>query len=81
MSDDVARMAEKNRRLVLDIGDDDPDDSYSIVAYEKGFTCLIYLERMVGSARFEDFFKEYINSFASKTLTSDDFRVIHQYCQ
>lgn len=74
LSDAVERMAKKNCRLVLNIGDDDPDDTYSKVAYEKGFTFLLYLEQMVSSDRFEDFFKAYIKAFASKTLSSDDFR-------
>jgi leukotriene-A4 hydrolase len=60
--------------LVLNIGDADPDDSYSTVAYEKGFTFLLYLERLVGTPKYETFFKAYIKRFSTKTLTSEDFR-------
>ncbi|KAG7361242.1 aminopeptidase N [Nitzschia inconspicua] len=67
-------MAPQNTSLVLKIGDADPDDSYSTVAYEKGFTLLLYLERLVGTPEFENFFKAYIQRFATKTLTSEDFR-------
>lgn len=35
LSDTVAQIAPQNTRLVLDIGDGDPDDFYSKVAYEK----------------------------------------------
>jgi leukotriene-A4 hydrolase len=56
------------------MGDADPDDSYSSVAYEKGFTFLLYLERLVGSKAFEGFFQAYIARFASQILTSDDFK-------
>lgn len=74
LSDAVSTMPEKNTSLVLNIGDGDPDDSYSKVAYEKGFSFLLYLERLVGTVAFEAFFRAYIKEFASKTLTSTDFR-------
>lgn len=74
MQDAIEEMTAKNTRLVLDIGDEDPDESYSSIAYEKGFTLLLYLERLVGTPEFEDFFKAYIARFASRVLTSDDFK-------
>ena len=74
LSDTVAEIAPENTTLVLDIGDGDPDDSYSKVSYEKAFTFLLYLERLVGTKEFEEFFQAYIAKFASKTLTSDDFK-------
>ena len=40
----------------------------------KGFTFLHYLERLVGTEEFEAFFQTYIAKFASKTLTSTDFK-------
>ncbi len=74
LSDTVAEIAPENTTLVLNIGDGDPDDSYSKVSYEKGFTFLLYLERLVGTKEFEGFFQAYIARFASKTLTSTDFQ-------
>mmetsp|Transcript_3652 Transcript_3652/g.6695 ORF Transcript_3652/g.6695 Transcript_3652/m.6695 type:complete len:317 (-) Transcript_3652:144-1094(-) len=67
-------MKPEDTSLVLNIGDADPDDSYSTVAYEKGFTFLLYLERLVGTPEFESFFKAYIATFSGETLTSEDFR-------
>ena len=72
--DAMQEMTPQDTRLVLDIGDGDPDDSYSSVAYEKGFTFLLYLERLVGTTEFENFFKAYIARFASHILTSLDFK-------
>jgi leukotriene-A4 hydrolase len=74
LQDAMEEMSPENTRLVLDIGDEDPDDSYSAVAYEKGFTLLLYLERLVGSEAFEAFFQAYVARFASHILTSDDFK-------
>ena len=67
-------MPEEFTRLVLDMGDLDPDDAYSSVAYEKGFNLLYTLEQKVGSPAFEKFFQAYIAKFASKTVTSEEFR-------
>lgn len=81
LSDEVGMP--QNTRLVLDGGDGDPDDSYSTVAYEKGFTFLLYLERnIVGTAAFVTFFQAYIAKFASTTVTSEDFKAFFmQYFQ
>lgn len=76
LTDTITReMPEEYTRLVLDIGDQDPDDAYSSVAYEKGFNLLYALEQRVGSPQFEKFFQAYIAKFASKTVTSEEFKV------
>ena len=74
LGDTVKQMPDKFTKLVLDIGEDDPDDSYSLVSYEKGFNLLYYLENRVGKEKFEAFFQAYVAKYASKTLTSEDFR-------
>jgi leukotriene-A4 hydrolase len=44
LTDTIKReMPDEFSRLVLDIGDLDPDDAYSAVAYEKGASSLLYL--------------------------------------
>jgi len=45
-----------------------------LFSFEKGFTFLLYLERLVGTPEFEKFFQAYIARFASKTLTTTDFK-------
>lgn len=74
LMDEVAEIEPENTCLVLSNGDGDPDDSYSTVSYEKGFTFLLYLERLFGTPEFEKFFQAYVARFASKTLTSNDFK-------
>jgi leukotriene-A4 hydrolase len=70
----VTAMPVDFTRLVLPIEDNDPDEAYSTVAYEKGFNLLLYLERKVGTKKFERFFQSYIKHFASKTVSSNEFR-------
>ncbi|CAB9504832.1 Leukotriene A-4 hydrolase [Seminavis robusta] len=74
LKDTVRQMPDGFSRLVLDIGDKDPDESYSRVAYEKGFNLLFALETRVGTPEFEKFFQAYVAQFASKTVTSEEFR-------
>eukprot|EP00606_Chrysophyceae_sp_TOSAG23-5_P000806 GSChrysophyteH2.ASY1.ANO1.1612.1 assembled CDS len=74
--DDIALFGEDNplTQLVCPLGEQDPDDSFSSVPYEKGFTLLYYLETLVGHAHFEQFAKHYVNSFKFKTVTSGLFK-------
>jgi len=52
----------------------DPDDAFSSVPYEKGFSFLFYLEGLVGFEKFEKFFKDYIQQHQYQCITSDDFK-------
>eukprot|EP00640_Fibrocapsa_japonica_P000892 CAMPEP_0113937178 /NCGR_PEP_ID=MMETSP1339-20121228/3858_1 /TAXON_ID=94617 /ORGANISM="Fibrocapsa japonica" /LENGTH=681 /DNA_ID=CAMNT_0000939853 /DNA_START=95 /DNA_END=2137 /DNA_ORIENTATION=+ /assembly_acc=CAM_ASM_000762 len=52
----------------------DPDDAFSQVPYEKGFSFLHYLQRLVGEDQFVEFAKAYVQKFKFKTLTTGDFR-------
>ena len=76
LKDDIALFGEDNplTQLVCPLGEQDPDDSFSSVPYEKGFTLLYYLETLVGHAHFEQFAKHYVNSFKFKTVTSGLFK-------
>lgn len=71
-------LPEEFTRLVLPIGDRDPDDAYSTVAYEKGFNLLYALEKRVGSQAFEAFFQSYVAKFSYHTVNSDQFRDFFQ---
>jgi leukotriene-A4 hydrolase len=46
--------------LIPDLKGIDPDDAFSRVPYEKGFTFLFYLETLVGIPDFEKFLRAYI---------------------
>ena len=60
--------------LSIDLEGVDPDDAFSSVPYEKGFTLLMYLESRVGGpVVFDPFMRSYIQQFAYKSITSQDF--------
>ena len=44
--------------VIKNEGDIDPDDSFSRIPYEKGFSILYYLQSIFGVEKFEGFLKE-----------------------
>lgn len=73
LKESVGLMPDKYTKLIPDLGDDDPDDAFSSVPYEKGFNLLYSLERIVGADKFAGFMKAYFNHFKFSTVTSQSF--------
>ena len=78
LKESVELVTENFSRLVPDLGDDDPDEAYSSVPYEKGFNLLYNLEKRVGSEKFGAFAKAYLHKFKYSTVTSEEFRAFFQ---
>ncbi len=54
---------------------EDPDDAFSDVPYEKGYNFLFYLETLLGGPSvFEPYLKAHVENFAHKSITTDDFK-------
>lgn len=60
-------------KLKLDLKDRDPDDGMTQIAYEKGYFLLRLMEEHVGRPRFDAFVKEYFNTFAFQSMTTEKF--------
>ncbi|KXN73514.1 leukotriene A-4 hydrol, partial [Conidiobolus coronatus NRRL 28638] len=61
--------------LCPDLSTTNPDDAFSTVPYEKGFSILYYLEQLLGGADiFEPYMMEYIQNFAHKTVTTQQWK-------
>ena len=73
LKESVGLMPDKYTKLIPELGDDDPDDAFSSVPYEKGFNLLYTLERMVGADKFAGFMKAYFDEFKFATVTSQKF--------
>jgi len=54
---------------------EDPDDSFSVVPYEKGASFFWFLESLCGAHEFEEFIIKFFNHFAFKTVTSEDLKI------
>lgn len=74
-----SELPSKYTSLVLPNEEVDPDDMYSVVAYEKGFTLLRALEKLVGTREFEAFFQAYLKNFQNKPLTTEEFKDFFLY--
>lgn len=62
-------------KLIVDLTNCSPDDSFSSVPYIKGSTFLRYIEDTIGGPDiFEPFFKFYLNKYKYKSITTDDFK-------
>lgn len=57
MTDSIERFGTDHEftKLVIDLEGKDPDDAFSSVPYEKGFTFLYYLEKLVGIETWDRF--------------------------
>jgi leukotriene-A4 hydrolase len=56
----------------------DPDDGFSVVPYEKGFTFVYYLESLVGKQNFQLIMQNYIKKFSLHSVSHKDFRKIFE---
>lgn len=73
LQEDLASLDPKDQLLANDLRDRDPDEGVTQVAYEKGYLFLQYLQSRVGRERFESFLREYFDSHAFQSVTTEEF--------
>jgi leukotriene-A4 hydrolase len=79
LKETVNRLGADNplTRLVPDLRGIDPDDSFSLIPYEKGYAFLYYLEEKVGGPPvFDVFLRDYLKMNEYKCLDSIEFKTI-----
>jgi leukotriene-A4 hydrolase len=64
--------------LYPNIRDDDPENSFSGIIYEKGSQFVYYLETLLGEEKMQALLRLYINTFAEQAITSDDFKQLYE---
>jgi len=74
LQNDVNRCPSKASRLVLELGNEDPDEYFCRVPYEKGFSLLFALENLVGEEIFLGLARTYLEKFKFKTVDSYEFK-------
>ncbi|MGH9884027.1 MAG: M1 family metallopeptidase [bacterium] len=60
-------------RLRTELAGVDPDEAFSQIPYEKGYSFLRALEEHVGRERFNAWLGDYITAFRFQSITTDDF--------
>ena len=61
-------------KLVPDMKGKHPDDAFSTVPYEKGYTFLSYLEGVVGRPHWNEYIQHYFHRFARLSIDSLGFK-------
>lgn len=77
---DIEIMGEDSSYTALspDYSGVDPDDGFSTVPYEKGFTFIYYLESLVGKKNFQSIMQAYVTEFALKSVDYTAFKGIYE---
>lgn len=77
----MGASASRFSTLVQDLKDGtDPDDSFSLVPYEKGFNLLFHIEQKVGLDHFDKFIPHYFKKFRYQSLDTYEFKdTLYEY--
>jgi leukotriene-A4 hydrolase len=70
---DIDSLPAKDQIMAIDLRGRDPDDVFSNIPYEKGALFLRELEHKVGRENFDQFLLGYFETFAFKSITTDQF--------
>ena len=76
LSDSINEYGEDHEftKLIVDLRGKDPDDAFSSIPYEKGFTFLYHLEKLLGKDKWDKFIPHYFTKFKGKSLDSYEFK-------
>ena len=69
----LGSLEQRDTHLKLDLKGRDPDDGMTDIAYEKGNFFLRHIEQIVGRDTMDAFLKEYFDSHAFQTMTTEAF--------
>ncbi len=78
----MLKDAPEDSHLRLHLGDRDPDEGLTDIAYEKGRFFLMMLEQLYGRAAFDEFLNGHFRKYAFGTVTTDlflaDLKAFHE---
>ncbi|MBO9583493.1 MAG: leukotriene A4 hydrolase C-terminal domain-containing protein [Flavobacterium sp.] len=75
LTDNVAEYGDTSpdTRLKVSLTGRNPDDGISMIPYVKGYAFLRVIENAVGREKFDSFIKNYFDSHAFQSITTEDF--------
>ena len=74
LQETVAGADPRDRQLVRDLSDRDPEQAFMRVPYDMGRFFLDWLEHEFGRETFDEFLREYFDHFAFESISTEDFR-------
>lgn len=72
--EELAEYPEPDQILHVNLNGRDPDEGMTGVPYEKGALFLRYLEEKFGRVKFDKFVRDYFNSHAFQSITTETFK-------
>jgi len=73
LEDDIKKLSADDTKLKLNLTGRDPDEAMTDVAYEKGALFLKTIEEAVGRELWDDFLKQYFDTFSFQTMSTEKF--------
>jgi hypothetical protein len=73
LEDELKELEDRDEILHVDLKGRDPDDGFTGVPYEKGALFLRFLEEKIGREKFDPFLRQYFDSFAFQSITTETF--------
>jgi len=73
LKQELRGLTEAEQVLARDLADQDPEQAFNGVPYDKGRLFLNWLEARFGRATFDAFLREYFDDFAFESITTEDF--------
>jgi leukotriene-A4 hydrolase len=76
LSDSIENFGEDHNftKLIPDLKGQDPDDAFSSIPYEKGFTFLYHLEKLIGKEKWDKFIPHYFTEYKERSVDSYEFK-------
>jgi aminopeptidase N len=73
LEDTLEELGDADERLLPDLEGRDPDEALSDIAYEKGASFLVALERSYGREHFDPFLQRWFSEHAFSSVTTAEF--------
>lgn len=70
---ELNELSEAEQVLARNLDDQDPEESFTGIPYDKGRLFLQWLEARVGRDAFDAFLREYFDRFAFQSISTEDF--------
>jgi len=73
LKEELEELDESAQILARDLSDQDPEQAFNGVPYNKGRLFLVWLENRFGRETFDAFLREYFDHFAFESIDTEDF--------
>ena len=73
LKEELVQLDDAAQILARDLSDQDPEQAFTSVPYDKGRLFLVWLEERFGRETFDAFLRDYFDRFAFESIDTEDF--------